>query len=321
MVRVRSSEFGVRSSVGIIFTFLLLLISGCKHKPLCYPEGQEVKVVIDWSKAPEANPGRMTGFFYPVKGGEEIRYDFPDKSGGTVYLAPGLYRFVTFNLGTDVLQFRGEKTYETIESFTSRTTALAGALQKMRAPSAFETIPFGLSPEPFYAGRVYEVEIRNLPDGEPDQEVLVYPEREYVEISVEVLGVENMEGLQGVSAGISGIRSSYFIGLDEYGPETINVPIPLTWGDGEMHGTAFAYGFTEDEINELTLFAVMIDGNGYYYTYDVSKQIDRQTGEIKIVIRIDDGPTLPEVDISSTGSAVMVEVEDWHSVEVELPMS
>lgn len=186
-------------NIGLWGAFLLLcfglLLGSCRHKPLCYPEQEEVRVVIDWAKAPGANPGRMTGFFYPMSGGEEIRYDFPDRTGGTVHLAPGHYRFVTFNLGTDVLRFRGEKKYETIESFTSRTTALSGALRKMRAPSAFETMPFGLAPEPLYAGRIYDVEVLAQSGGGAVQEIVVYPE--FVEIDVKILGVKNLAQLKG----------------------------------------------------------------------------------------------------------------------------
>ena len=303
------------------FASLLVFLTGCKHKPLCYPEAEEVQVVIDWRNAPDAEPGRMTGFFYPVSGGEEIRYDFPTKEGGKVMLNAGRYRFVTFNLGTDVLRFRGEKKYETLESFTSRTTALSGALQKMRAPAAYETMPFGLSPEPLYAGRVYDVQVERRREGDPVQQVVVYPEQEVIEITLEVLGVTNMEQLQGASAGLSGVASSYFMGLDELGPESINVPIPLEWGDGEMHGKAYAYGISPDQLNELTLFVVMQDGKGYYYTYDVTKQVDAQTGRVRVVIRLTDGLDLPESDISQSGSAFTFEIESWEGVEIELPMS
>ena len=307
-------------SVALILSMGLLLGS-CRHKSLCYPGGEEVRVVIDWSKAPEgANPGRMTGFFYPVTGGEEIRYDFPEVTGGTVRLAPGHYRFVTFNLGTDVLRFRGEEKFETIESFTSRTTALAGALRKMWAPSAYETMPFGLAPEPLYAARLYDVEVRRRGKGEEVQEIVVYPEAKFVEIDIRILGVNNLGQLQGVSAGLSGIKSSYFIGLDEFGSGSINIPIPLEWGEGEMHGKAYAYGFSEEEPNELTLFAVMLDGKGYYYTYDVTKQIDEQSGKVVVTIVIEEGPDLPKVDPSEIGGGVMVEVESWESVSIHLKM-
>ncbi len=242
MVEARGINIGLRGAF-LLLCFGLLLGS-CRHKPLCDPVQEEVRVVIDWSKAPEANPGRMTGFFYPVSGGEEIRYDFPDVTGGTVRLAPGHYRFVTFNLGTDILQFRGEQKYETIESFTSRTTALSGALRKMRAPSAFETIPFGLSPEPFYAARIYDVQVRRHRTGEAAQEIVVFPEPKYVQIDVRILGVKNLGQLQGMSAGLSGIKSSYFIGLDKYGPGSINIPIALEKsGEDGLHGSALAYGY------------------------------------------------------------------------------
>lgn len=180
-------------------------------------------------------------------------------------------------------------------------------------------MPFGLAPEPLYAGRIYDVEVLAQSGGGAVQEIVVYPE--FVEIDVKILGVKNLAQLQGVSAGLSGIKSSYFIGLDKYGPGSINIPIPLEWRDGEMRGKAFAYGISADETNELTLFAVMQDGKGYYYTYDVTKQIDKQAGKVLLNILIADGSDLPKVDPSEVGSGVMVEVESWENVIVDLKMN
>ncbi len=48
----------------------------------------------------------------------------------------------------------------------------------------------------------------------------------------------------------------------------------------------------------------MQDGKGYYYTYDVTRQIDAQTGHVTLNIVITDGPDLPKADPSETGSGV-----------------
>ena len=64
----------------------LAAVTSCEHKDLCYehPHPAEIKVVFDWHKAPGAIPESMCAYLLPVSGEEPLRYDFANRTGGTI---------------------------------------------------------------------------------------------------------------------------------------------------------------------------------------------------------------------------------------------
>ena len=59
----------------------------CEHKELCYDHAHVVplRVVFDWSYAPDATPASMSFYLFPKDGqGEPLRYELTDREGGII---------------------------------------------------------------------------------------------------------------------------------------------------------------------------------------------------------------------------------------------
>ena len=68
-----------------------LALAACQHKELCYDHSHVVSlnVVFDWSEAPDATPASMSLYLFPKGEGEALRYEFTDRSGGTIRVPVG----------------------------------------------------------------------------------------------------------------------------------------------------------------------------------------------------------------------------------------
>ena len=103
----------------------LAAVTSCEHKDLCYehPHPAEIKVVFDWHKAPGAIPESMCAYLLPVSGEEPLRYDFANRTGGTIRSRQGDYRAFCLNGDAEGVFFREEGSFELT---TGNATVVSG---------------------------------------------------------------------------------------------------------------------------------------------------------------------------------------------------
>lgn len=311
----------------------LIILSGCRHKDLCYPAANTLVVNFDWTEEPEVIPKNITTFFYPIdtegcsrdtercSAREPIRWDFSNREGGEVRLTPGRYRVLAFNNDSEVLRYREEQRYETIESFTGATLTLNGMLSGVRYPRGDADEPHQLPPDPFYAGRVDYLRVEPAGSNTSLQQVVLIMKREYIDIDVEIAHIGNLSQAVGITASLTGLAGGYFIGLDKLAKRSVSVPIEMKWAkEGDAaYGSSTAYGIQDEMEHTLTLYVVMQDGKGYIYTFDVTKQVIDQEGKKVIRVVIDEEIKLPEAEPQS-GGGWHVEVDEWTNVYLDIKM-
>ena len=99
-------------------------LSSCEHKEFCDPEPPlaRVRVLFDWRNAPGASATGMSLYLYPDGGGEALRYDFPNASGGTVEIPFGRYRALFLNNDSEVNLVRGAEDFSSFEVYTRNSS-------------------------------------------------------------------------------------------------------------------------------------------------------------------------------------------------------
>lgn len=81
----------MKRNLYILLTLFAVLLAGCEHKDFCCRclQADDVEVVFDWSRSPDADPASMKVYFFPEGGGEALVYEFADIHGGSIRLPAG----------------------------------------------------------------------------------------------------------------------------------------------------------------------------------------------------------------------------------------
>ena len=97
----------MKRNLYILLTLFAVLLAGCEHKDFCCRclQADDVEVVFDWSRSPDADPASMKVYFFPEGGGEALVYEFADIHGGSIRLPAGNYRAVCVNSDTEFLHY------------------------------------------------------------------------------------------------------------------------------------------------------------------------------------------------------------------------
>ncbi len=307
--------------------FLTVLFASCTHKELCFDHSHivDLKVVIDWSHAPEASPATMSLYMYPVDGGEGFRFEFPDRKGGTIRIPIGEYRGFCINSDTEVIRYRNTDAFDTFELITRPTTSVMGLFNlglttSSTAPRAegTEDEQVAFSPDPVWSDRVEGIVLTEL---NAPQTITLYPESAVCNYSVEIRNAENLKYVSGVGGSLSGLTEGYLPGIDGLGPDRVTVPFDadISLEDGLLTGAfrTFGHCYEMSIDHKLVIYAVMSDGNKRYYTFDVTDQVHNAPDQRNVHIIID-GLPLPKP--ITNGGGFHPEVDDWESIEIDITM-
>lgn len=306
-----------------------LLLGGCEHKELCYrhPHGAEdLEVRYEWEKAPEAHPAVMTLYLYAEGGGDFLRFDFTDRTGGTVRVPSGRYRTLSLNGDAQALSLRGTETHAGFEITTPEAELLPGleglGIQSAGAPRAEGTggERVAASPDTLWCDRSLALEVaaggRNLLTHTPVRKVCYY--------TVEILGVRNLNYTTGVSATLSGLAGGYHPGSDAPSAERVTVPFELEAADDgtTLRGRFLTFGDnTSGEDGSvrhvLTVYAVLTDGSKWYHDYDVTEQLHAAADPWEVLLRVE-GLSLPKPIVN--GGGLQPTVDDWQDVAIDIEM-
>ena len=103
-----------------ILASVLLMLTACNHKELCYhhPHTARVRIDVDWTQFPEEQPTGMTVMAFPTDGGRPTTVLSNTLSHVYVNLQAGLYHTLAFNQSTSEFgsfQFRGMDSWNDAE--------------------------------------------------------------------------------------------------------------------------------------------------------------------------------------------------------------
>lgn len=304
-----------------IFRFVLILalflpLMSCEEKELCYyhPHGHHIRLLFDWSKAPEANPKGMYVYFYNLDDGSVSRYNFQSKDGGEVELREGHYNIITYNNDTEVCQFSSPNIFNEHNSFSRRANFLepiyGNTIKPSDAAVGVENELVRLCPDALWGCTVTGLEFK-------DGDITLYPEDMLCHYSLEVRNVKNLKSVDAVCASISGMASSLSFSNLEPSGDTATFPFSVEESSPEtLTGECLLFGNHSDasNIHRVMIYVVLKNGKKYAYgvaepDFEVTSQVDNATDpkHVKIIL---DGLYIPEV-ISEGGGGMSVEIEDW----------
>ena len=303
----------------------LSLLTSCEHKDLCYDHSHTTKleVVFDWSESPEADPSTMSLYLYPEDGSEAMRYEFTDRNGGTITVPTGIYDALCVNSDRETHRIVNKDRMETFEVTTGDTRSLRGALatKSDTAPLAegAEEERSVQEPEALWSGHSERLDIGS----EGVQKLVLVPQGRVKECTVEVMNVENLRHADAISMSVTGMSGGWLAGIDELTDEKVTIPFEAKPNSEKTmlagHLTFFGHCPKEEGTHKLMIYALMSDGNTYYYEEDVTDQFhdpEQDPTHIKIVLA-----KLPLPRPVSGGGGLQPTVKEWQEVRIDLPMN
>lgn len=303
----------------------ILLFSACEHKDLCrhHPHDAKVRVVFDWSKAPNANPEWMNVVFYPLEGGDPFNVPFTDIKGGEITMLIGSYRAICYNGDTESVSIYEEKDYDKAYLSTRRTRILTKTFGKAytgdapKAPGT-EDQEILLEPDMVWGDRISYFDIIET---EEEQVITFYPKEEVMDVTVTILNAENLSYCQGQSGALSGLSSGVLMGSDKVIDDQNIIPMDLfKLDDTTLEGKILTFGHcpSREGRHFYSLYVILGDGTKYVYTWDVTDQMHATTQDPRHIHIILDGVPIPKP--ITNGSGFDPEVDDWHTEYIDVVM-
>jgi hypothetical protein len=278
-----------------------------------------VDVKFDWSLHPDADPIAMLVYFFPEGGGSSLRYAITNREGGTLRLPVGNYDVLCVNSDTETVRLVGTEYKSTFEITTHSTTLLASlsalGMRSDELPKADGTSDERIASVPDKVWSHHRQGIELLRDIQNDPIVLT-PAAAHSTYTVDITEAENLSYSRGISGSLSGLAGGiYACNGGSTTAENVIMPFEVTITETEdaVHGTFLTFGDCgmDDKPHKLTIYSVMSDGSKWYYTYDVTDQVENAPDPRNVHIQLSGLPLPKPVQ----GGGFQPEVEDWEDPE------
>lgn len=310
----------------IVAIGVMAVATSCKHKDLCYDHSHtvDVEVVFDWQKAPDAAPKSMSVYLFPADGGEVLRYELTDHNGGTIRVPIGNYDALCLNSDTENINYRNTDRIETFE-VTTPTTSLLESLSSVGvrsegAPQAegTEEERVALSPDRVWSDYSQDIVLRQVAE---KQTITFYPANRVCNYTIDIRNAENLKYVLGVSGSLSTMAGGVYVGKSQMTEECVTIPFEVAISEDKTALSAqtmtFGHCPSTQNLHKLVIYVVLSDGTKWYYTYDVTEQIHAAQDKYNVHIVID-GLPVPKPIVN--GGGFQPDVDDWHSVDVDIEM-
>ena len=217
-------------SIYTLCILLLLSLTGCEHKELCFshPHTAMLDVDFNWDRATDASPRSMSLYLFPKNGGRPLRYEFSGCKGGKIRVAAGRYDALCLNSDTEGIYYLNT---EKITSFevTTRSTQLLSEQSFHNIPEANvprvegkEDERVALAPDLLWSDNVYDIEV----SASDDNRLTLYPEISMHICTIEIRNADNLKYVSGISASISTMAGGVLVGHghDVLSEERVTIP-------------------------------------------------------------------------------------------------
>lgn len=311
----------------LVLISIIPVLFACKHKNLCYDHAhtEDVRVVFDWMYAPSANPETMTLYLFPLGGGDCLRYDFTDITGGIVRVPAGNYEAICINGGTKSISYINRDSKHSFE-ISTRTTSLLSSLSPLgvsskSAPRTNGNERIAFSPDMLWTDTAEGINIAASSDKQ--QTIVLYPKASVSNVTVEIRNAENLKYVNGVSFSLTGLSGGLLPGLGNMAltDEKVTVPFEAVTSikNSTITGAMRTFGHCPLAVNKhiLTVYAVLSNNTKWYYTYDVTDKI-HNAADVRNIHILLDGLPLPKP--ITNGGGFKPEVSEWQVVEIEITM-
>ncbi len=293
-----------------------------RTRELCYDHTHtvDVEVVFDWKNAPDAAPETMSLYLFSEGGrfAAALRIHRPPRRYDSG--ADGRLRRFGAEQRHRAALFRNMGRRETFETYTRAEADLLATLRVHSddAPRAEGTQDERVVAEPdmLWCDDAEGIELEREVAG---QTVTLFPSRSVRRYTVEIRNAENLKYVKGLSGSLSGMARGLL--LDGKVPTDEAATIPFAAAPTQdltgITGGLFAFGPSSqrDGVHKLVIYAVLENGEKWYYTYDVTQQVREAPDPYDVHILLD-GLPLPKPLVS--GGGFRPGVEGWNEIFIDI---
>ena len=312
-----------------ILAATLLLLCSCQYKDLCYDHNHWIyaNTAYDWSHVTAPKP--MRAMFYNISDSEvePAIYDFKS-IGGIIRLLGATYQGISYNNDTETILYRETKSINTLEAYTRQSSIEEGTRMSftrgtMPHFTAKEPEKVILEPDSLY-GAVSEEFTTDIAD---TVKVDFLPRQRFHQLTVTITNVPNLQYTTNFGGAISGLAASINMATGIPSEQLATEACECSVIDAttlQMKLRIFGHCPHQSEgiVNThiLTIYAVLADGQKWYYTQDVSDQMHEspqmdENYEIKIEL---DGLPVPKPIVN--GSGFQPTIDGWQGVNIDVTM-
>ena len=316
-----------------LFIVSLAALYGCQ-KDLVYPEPEPptspLMVLFDWSDAPGAQPDEMSLMVFAGTS-QPVRFQFAGREGGGITLPGGEFSLIGYNsteLAVRGLTWGEFEIYsqETTLNSVSRMFATTRDVPKTKGTEEQQVV---YEPDSLWTSATDGVVLSEQTYGQTVTMPMEVATTDYV---FTITNVENLKYATEIAGTLSGMSSGWFPALGMPSADEAIIPFSFTRtadGSATITGRVRTFGHCPgrgaDNHNDhmLVLYAEMLDGSKYYYTFDVTASMhdpehltEGGTGDTDKPIVIDEGLPLPKPLLN--GSGFQPDVTTW--MEVSIPI-
>ena len=288
---------------------LLVGLSACEHKELCYDHthGADVRILFDWQLlADSLRPDGMRVACYPATGGSGWLFDFADLSGGVVHLSPTTYQVVCCNNDTQWAAVEDDPRTKGLHIYTSETKAPDGT-------------PACLTPDFLCGAKQNDVEVKD-PELAGEQVIQLQPKRLTSRYTYEVNGLRGLERMADFRAELTGMIGELSITKEGISSERVDTLLFAGQRMGsQLVGEFLTFGYQDDCPQDFKLYLKTQTGKVHLLRQSVSEQIlatprAGMVGDVHLVLNFDF--TLPADSTDSGGFDVSA--DDWEDVNIDI---
>lgn len=297
----------------------------------------------------------MCLWFYPVdedgnQTGKPLRFDLAGMKGGTIEIPNGRYQVLYYNNDYEIVEFRGTDEFWQQECYTREghifEPIYGNTVNYAPRANGTESERVVVTPDMMWGDHAMNVEIRPqglsywfVRDGETERTTIerddhrftLMPHEQICNYTYEIRNVKNLDGVTQMSASLSGMSGSVFCAAEQVRREYVTVPFNAAAGSSTtIDGQFYTFGHYdrnadinrdgkagETEVpHKLVLYVWLNDGSKYYYTFDVTDQVDLAPDKRHVHIVVED-LDLPK---PITGGDMEVAVDDWIVVNEDIEM-
>ena len=316
----------MKTYIKILIASVLPLCTACVHKDLYFEEDaySDVKVVFDWSQAPDANPSSMAVYLFDGVSAEPMRYIFVGREGGHARIPAGSYSALSMNSDNeDWAVLRNNNDIDNFEIMTSDAPVLrAYGLETASLPRTRGTENERIASTPGMLWGSREDSLL-LPEGNYQKVLTLHPSEAVCHYTVTVKDVKNIGFVRGVEvdATLSGMSEGYMHGKQCSADNHVTMPFVLTADyDADILTSRFlTFGECSGDAQKhiITIYLYLSDDSKWYYTFDVTEQIANAPDPRHVDIVVS-GLTLPQP--VQSGGGLQPNVNDWQTTDIDLKM-
>ena len=291
---------------------LLVGLSACEHKELCYDHthGADVRILFDWQLlADSLRPAGMRLVCYPATGSSGWLFDFADLSGGVVHLPPTTYQVLCYNNDLEWVAVEDGAQAGQLLVFTSEAKAPDGT-------------PACLTPDFLCGAKQNDVEVKD-PELTGEQVIRLMPERLTSRYTYEVNGLQGLERMADFRAELTGMIGELSITTE--GVFAARIDTLLFGGQrvgSRLKGEFVTFGYQDDCPQDFKLYLKTQTGKVHLLRQSVSDQLLSvprvgMVGDVHLVLNFNF--TLPTDSTASGGFDVSA--DDWEDVNIDIKIN